>query len=188
MKHKTQRLSVISLVLALAFTGVYLLMTLIAPASQNMTVAAAHPQAVVNACGTISSAETWTSDNLYVANDCDVIVDTGVTLTIQAGTAVKFGGAASALIVQGSLVAQGTEADPVAITSLHDNAHGDPAPGSSGTPAAGDWYGIHFAEGSAGNIEHAFIGYAGSGVFNWPVYYLTGSGYGLAQVRVMNAV
>ncbi|MFH1634552.1 MAG: hypothetical protein ABIG63_11180, partial [Chloroflexota bacterium] len=182
MTHKTQRLSVIGLVLALAFTGVYLLMTLIAPASQNMTVAAAHPLSEINACGTITGTTTWMSDTLYVANSCDIVVPTGVTLTIQAGTAVKFGGAASALIVQGNLVAQGSEANPVAITSLHDNAHGDPATGSSGTPAAGDWYGIHFDAGSVGNIEHAFIGYAGSGGWN-----ATLGLWNSAQVRVVNA-
>ncbi len=186
MKHKMQRLSVIGLALALAFTGLYLLLTPIVTASRSPTVAA-HPLATVNACGTITSTTTWTPDNLYVADNCDVVVSAGVTLTLQAGTAVKFGGAASALIVQGSLAVEGTQANPVAITSLHDDAHGAPAPGSSGAPAAGDWYGIHFAEGSAGNIEHAFIGYAGSGAFNSTVYSMISNGYSYAQVRVMNA-
>ena len=165
MKHKMQRLSVIGLALALAFAGLYLLLTPTVTSSQSPTVAA-HPLADINACGTITSTTTWTPDNLYVADNCDIVVSAGVTLTLQAGTAVKFGGVESALIVQGNLVVQGTEANPVAITSLHDNAHGATAPGSSGAPAAGDWYGIHFAEGSAGNIEYAFIGYAGSGGWN----------------------
>ena len=181
MKHEMQRLSVIGLALALALIGLYLLLTPVVTASQSPTVAA-HPLVDINACGTITSTTTWTPNNLYVADNCDIIVSAGVTLTLQAGTAVKFGGAASALIVQGSLVAQGTEGDLVAITSLHDNAHGDTAPGSTGAPAAGDWYGIHFAEGSAGNIEHAFIGYAGSGGWNGTV-----GSWNKAQVRVMNA-
>lgn len=182
MKHKMQRFSVIGLALTLAFTALYLLLTFTVTSAKNLPVAAAHPQAVINACGTIPGTTTWTSDNLYVADNCDVIVPAGMTLTIQAGTAVKFGGAASALIVNGGLAVEGTEPNPVAITSLHDDSHGDAAPGSSGTPAAGDWYGIHFADGSAGNIERAFIGYAGSGGWN--------AALGLwnsAQVRVVNA-
>jgi uncharacterized repeat protein (TIGR01451 family) len=129
------------------------------------------PQAEISACGTISSPTTWTSDNVYVANGCSITVGAGVTLTVQAGTTVKFLGGEAALIVNGSLAGQGTVAQPIVFSSLHDDAHGQAAAGSSSSPAAEDWYGIYFASGSSGQISHAFIGYgtvyAAHSVLGW---------------------
>lgn len=181
MRRQIRSFSLVSLPFAISIIGLYLFLMSIISLSQNST-AAAHPMAVVNACGTIASTTTWTPENLYVANNCDIVVNAGVTLTLPAGVSVKFGGASSALIVRGGLVVQGSQGDPVAITSLNDDDHGDMAPGSSGAPAAGDWYGIHFAAGSAGNIQHAFIGYAGSGGWNGAIGL-----WNAAQVRVIQA-
>jgi hypothetical protein len=140
-------------------------------------------QAEVDACGTLTGATTWSADTTYVANNCDVEVAADATLTIQPGTVVKFGGDSSALIVHGELVVQGNASQPVAITSLHDDAHGGAASGSNGSPAAGDWYGIYIGEGASGSIAHAFIGYGASGVFNINVG-LNEGGYSKAHVWV----
>ncbi len=45
--------------------------------------------ATVYKSGTIAADETWTSSNVYVVNG-NLTVANGVTLTIQAGTVVKF--------------------------------------------------------------------------------------------------
>jgi uncharacterized repeat protein (TIGR01451 family) len=119
----------------------------------------AQPQAVIPVCGPIASNTTWTAVNLYTITDCPVTITAGVTLTVEPGTTVKFSGGQAALIINGALAAQGTAAQPITFSSLHDNAHGQIAPGSSGSPAAQDWYGLHFAPGSSGQISHAFIGY-----------------------------
>jgi hypothetical protein len=74
----------------------------------------------INACGTISTDTVWTAGNVYVVNNCAAIVASWVTLTVQPGTVVKFGGVYDSLLVQGSLIAQGTGAAPIAFTSMSD--------------------------------------------------------------------
>lgn len=75
--------------------------------------------------GVISADETWTSDAIYEL-DGRVIIDSGVTLTIEAGTIVKgYEGEAenaSVLIVSrgGKINAAGTEAAPIIFTSILD--------------------------------------------------------------------
>lgn len=76
--------------------------------------------------GTISSDETWTNDRIYVLQG-RVVVASGATLTIEAGTIIK--GAegqetnASALIVArgGKIMAEGTASNPIIFTSVLDN-------------------------------------------------------------------
>ena len=76
--------------------------------------------------GAITSNETWTSDNIYVLNQ-KVVVQDGVTLTIEPGTIVKgstgSGSLASALIVArgGKIEAVGTPDQPIIFTSIEDN-------------------------------------------------------------------
>ncbi len=76
--------------------------------------------------GIITTNETWTSNNIYILSG-KVIVDDGTTLTIEAGTIIKgkegTGSLSSALIVArgGKLMAQGTSAKPIIMTSEKDN-------------------------------------------------------------------
>lgn len=69
--------------------------------------------------------ETWTSDNIYVLNG-KVVVESGCSLTIEAGTIIKAeddpGTLASALIVaQGAQIfAEGTVTAPIIFTSVSD--------------------------------------------------------------------
>jgi hypothetical protein len=81
---------------------------------------------VVAVTGIISSDTTWTNDNIYQLNQ-KVVVDAGVTLTIEPGTIIKgspgTGSLASALIVarDGMINAVGTASQPIIFTSTQDN-------------------------------------------------------------------
>lgn len=76
--------------------------------------------------GGIALNTTWTADNIYVL-DRKVVVQDGVTLTIEPGTIIKgragTGSLSSALIVArgGKLNAEGTAAQPIIFTSESDN-------------------------------------------------------------------
>jgi hypothetical protein len=76
--------------------------------------------------GAITSNETWSSDNIYILNQ-KVVVEDGVTLTIEPGTIIKgssgSGSLASALIVArgGKIEAVGTPDQPIIFTSEQDN-------------------------------------------------------------------
>ena len=76
-----------------------------------------------------------------------IAVPQGTTLTIPAGTVVKFAFASSrlSLVVSGNLATQGTAASPVVFTSVNDNTVGGP-PTGSGVPNSSDWGCLNFAE------------------------------------------
>ena len=80
---------------------------------------------LVQKFGTITTNERWTADNIYVLNG-KVVVDEGVTLTIDAGTIIKGaqgqGSLASALVVDqgGKVEANGTATQPIIMTSILD--------------------------------------------------------------------
>ncbi len=140
-----------------------LLLLLSATAVQRVQATPSLP--LINACGSITTDTTWTANNVYQLNGCNLIVEETATLTIQAGTAVQVGGDCGsgnkncALVLKGSLQAQGTAANPVIFTSLNDNRYR----GAANTATAGEWYGLHFMPGSTGNLLHTYVSYAGSG-------------------------
>jgi hypothetical protein len=81
---------------------------------------------VVDVTGAITENTTWTSDNIYKLNQ-KVVVDAGVTLSIEEGTIIKgtpgTGSLASALIIaRGAKInAVGTPSKPIVFTSSSDN-------------------------------------------------------------------
>jgi hypothetical protein len=79
-----------------------------------------------------------------------VTVNPDITLTIEPGVDVRFDGN-YALIVQGRLNAQGTEAEPIRFTS------------NATIPAPGDWAVLDFRADSANNaLSHAIVEYGGN--------------------------
>ena len=81
---------------------------------------------LVTKSGQITADETWTSNNVYILAG-KVVVEDGITLTIEPGTIVKgqkgTGSLASALIVArgGKIMAEGTSESPIIFTSIDDN-------------------------------------------------------------------
>ncbi|ALJ05308.1 hypothetical protein APS56_09305 [Pseudalgibacter alginicilyticus] len=83
-------------------------------------------QNVITKSGILTANETWTADNIYLL-DGKVVVNEDVILTIEAGTIIKgaegLESLASALVVDqgGKIIANGTAAKPIIMTSELDN-------------------------------------------------------------------
>src|SRR5690606_18849116 len=82
------------------------------------------PPTVTQVCGAITSNTTWSpAGGTYLAT-CSVTVNTGVTLTIQPGTVVKFQSTGIGMTVNGTLAVNGTAGKPVTFTSYKDDTAG----------------------------------------------------------------
>ena len=84
------------------------------------------PTDIISKAGIINADETWSSSQIYKLIG-KVVVESGVTLTIEPGTIIKgeegTGSLASALIIArgGRIQACGTSDDPIIMTSVLDN-------------------------------------------------------------------
>ena len=102
----------------------------------------------LNVSGHITTDTIWTTANSPYVLTSDVIVDPGVTLTIQPGVVVQ-GQSNAELLVQGNLLAIGTATQPITFTS-------------STNSGPGQWQGLAFG-GGVGNLEHVVVRYGASG-------------------------
>ena len=75
----------------------------------------------------------------------------GITLTIRPGVTAYFLSATSGLTVSGTLVALGTAAQPITLTSFQT------------TPQPGDWSGLMLFGGGRVRLEYVDLSYAGHG-------------------------
>jgi len=103
--------------------------------------------------GTISSNTTWTENFIHVTGD--VTVSSGVTLEIDSGVFVLFD-EDTRMTVNGTLIAEGTDENPIVFTSFSEN------------PAKNDWYGIRFEDSSVDascKIKYCDIKYAQYGIY-----------------------
>ena len=102
---------------------------------------------VITLTGVLTEDQTWESENIYIL-DGRVIVDEGVTLTIEAGTIIKgeegLETLASALVVdQGAtLIAEGTASEPIIFTSVLDGIAQGETTGTLDVSDTGLWGGI----------------------------------------------
>lgn len=97
--------------------------------------------------GILKSNETWTANNIYVL-DGRVVVDEGVTLTIEPGTIIKAEDGqeanATTLIVDqgGKLIANGTADKPIIFTSVNDQIKVGEKKSTLNPGDAGQWGGV----------------------------------------------
>ncbi len=121
-------------------------------------------------CGTITSNEKWIAATVYLVT-CNIVVPEGVTLTIDAGTVVKFRRPVKIfddpllLKAEGTLNINGTADNKVYLTSSYDDTIGGDTNNDGGatSPRAGDWLRISF-EGGNGNIKFAEFRYGNSAI------------------------
>ncbi|MBN2391606.1 MAG: hypothetical protein JXR84_12850 [Anaerolineae bacterium] len=145
-----------------------ILLVVVTLAAAGLFTATPVRAATIYVSGTISSNETWTADNVYVING-DLTIAAGVTLTIEAGTVVKFQYQSFVysmrrMVVNGTLDLQGTTVNPVVFTSERDDTYGGDTNGDgyATLPAAGDWGYIQFTNTSVDNVfEYAIVRYGG---------------------------
>jgi uncharacterized repeat protein (TIGR01451 family) len=167
--------------------------------SPNADVDKVNPQALAAATyvqGHITTTTTWTAANSpYIVSGpthcCWLVIDPGVTLTIEPGVVVKFETTNRDLTVQGSLRALGTSAAPIVFTSYKDDAHGGDTngDGDDSQPAPGDWRGITFAPSSTDNLlQHVWIGYAaGNGAYEAVLAQTEGDALALDHVTIAHS-
>ncbi|QQG45492.1 MAG: right-handed parallel beta-helix repeat-containing protein [Candidatus Sungiibacteriota bacterium] len=91
----------------------------------------------------------------------DYIVNSGITLTIDPGVVVKFYNGASALIINGTLKAEGTSTDKIVFTSFKDDSYGGDMnqDAAATTPQYGDWGTIKIA--GSGSFDQTLVRYGG---------------------------
>jgi hypothetical protein len=120
--------------------------------------------------GALTASTTWSkSDSPFLVTG-DVTVNSGDTLTIEAGVEVRFTPSSddlsggndanrSELYVKGTLIADGTASDTIVFTS---NAE---------SPSSGDWYGIYLKDsGAHGSFTYNRIEYATYAIRSYDMY------------------
>jgi RHS repeat-associated protein len=117
--------------------------------------------------GTIDEDTTLHPSTQPIILDGSLVVASGVTLTIEAGTIVKFSSSA-VLDIRGNLDVLGTPADPVVLTSWRDDTVGGDTngDGSSSSPAVSDWQGVRFNSATVtGTLNNVEIRYAEKAIY-----------------------
>ncbi len=108
-----------------------------------------HAEASLSVCGSVDMNTTWSVADSPIVVTCTTTVNAGVTLTIDPGVQVRFPRGSSmgrvSLVIDGTLVARGTEAQNILFTSDERNA------------LPGDWASLAFTStGGATGVSSQF--------------------------------
>jgi hypothetical protein len=106
------------------------------------------------------------------------LVPTGLTITpsatvtVSPGAVFKLSGCGAKIVVEGALLAPGTELDPIVLTSIKDDSiagdtNGD---GTTSVAAPGDWGYVRFSAGAVGAVENATLAYGGMACSGYDSY------------------
>lgn len=113
-----------------------------------------------DSCAIIGVDTVWTRENSPYVVYSDLFIDSGVKLTLEAGTVVKL--KQSSIVVQGELIVEGEYDEKVIFTSIFDDLRmEDNSPDSTRIPDKGDWGGIMLFEGSKFSAEYLVANYGG---------------------------
>jgi RHS repeat-associated protein len=115
--------------------------------------------------GALAGDETWAGAFMHEVTG-DVIVPAGATLTIEAGAVVKFDHHLGIVIQPGGrLIALGSAAQPIWMTSLRDDSVGGDTNGDGDqtAPAPGDWRWI-YVDSAEAVLDHVILVYGGGTV------------------------
>lgn len=107
--------------------------------------------------GSITNDTVWQKSQSPYQITADLTIDSGATLTVEAGTVIYFDANTNLIVNSGALVARGTSADPILFTSQLE---------STSAAVPGNWGQIRFFNGTNDAVtilEHATIRY-GNGV------------------------
>ncbi|MDB5388029.1 MAG: parallel beta-helix repeat protein, partial [Planctomycetaceae bacterium] len=111
---------------------------------------------------TLPASVTWNNPSLVYALTGTITVPQGDTLTIGAGQIIKTPGSTDALIVNGTLLSNGTVAAPVIFTADRDDSRGGDTNGNGAANTAenGTWGNIQFNGTSTGSVlDHTNLFY-----------------------------
>lgn len=122
-------------------------------------------QTRVDVTDDIEAATTWTADHVYVIPAGSTLY-VSATLTIQAGTVIKFGSGAHINIQsEGQLNAVGTATAPIVFTALKDDTAGGDTNGDAGASQAsiGDWVEV-MVYGNSSTFDYVHLRYSNAGI------------------------
>lgn len=118
---------------------------------------------VVEITENITEVTTWYADSVYVIRKWDLWVTN--TLTIQAGTVIKFtdDGPGMAVGSGGTILANGTGSSPIIFTSIKDDSYGgdNNSDGDATTPDVKDW-GMIWIEANGSRFINCHFYYGGN--------------------------
>lgn len=132
---------------------------------------------VIVVTGEIVQSTSWQADKVYYLNE-QIFINNGATLTIPAGTIVKFGSEGMLIAEAGATIkAIGSSSNAITFTSIRDTSAGGDSLLNDGStpPAAGDWQGLWIYDDSNSN-EFRYCTFRYAGMNNGSTLRLDGRG------------